>query len=271
MTLKNFATTFTLSVLLLFVLVSASPAQYQAVQVTNGGTITGTVKWSGAPAKPIVLPITKNPDICDPQKKKDRDLERIIVAPDGSVANTVVYLKNISKGKAMDTLAVQRRQLNQKTCRYEPHVYLVPKESNFEMKSSDPILHNIHMMGAAFYNIPFPIPDKVINRPMHKDGVVDIKCDAGHVWMNSEVLVVDHPYYAVTDEHGNFKLTDVPPGDYDIEAWHEGWHVAREESVMDVDSHQMVNRPIFTEPKTWDKKVTVSSGGTAKVDFQMSE
>jgi hypothetical protein len=85
------------------------------------------------------------------------------------------------------------------------------------------------------------------------------------------VLIVDHPYYAVTDEHGNFKLTDVPPGDYQIEAWHEGWHVARQESVMDVDTHQMVNRPIFTEPKTWDKTVTVSSGGTAKVDFQISE
>jgi hypothetical protein len=266
-----FATIFVLSMLILFMFVSASLAQYQAMQVSGGGTITGIVKWSGTAPKPVVLPITKNPDICDPQKKKDRDLERLIVGPDGGVQNTVVFLKNISKGKAMDTLPPARHQLNQKTCRYEPHIYLVPKESNFEMKSSDPILHNIHMVGAAFYNIPFPIPDKVISRSMHKDGVVDVKCDAGHVWMNSEILVVDHPYYAVTDEHGNFKLTDVPAGDYEIEAWHEGWHVAREETMTDVDTHQEVRRPIFTAPMTWDKKVTVSGGGTAKVDFQISE
>ena len=139
------------------------------------------------------------------------------------------------------------------------------------MKSSDPILHNIHMVGAASYNLPFPIQDKVITRAMHRDGVVDMKCDAGHVWMNAEILVVAHPYYAVTDQHGNFELTDVPPGEYVITAWHEGWKIAREETVIDVDSHQEVRRPIFSEPKTWDAKVIVPANGTAKVNFELSD
>ena len=148
---------------------------------------------------------------------------------------------------------------------------LVPKSGDLAMKSSDPILHNIHMTGVALYNLPFPIKDKTIKRPFQRDGVVDLKCDAGHVWMNSELLVVDHPYYAVTDEHGNFKITGVPPGSYTIEAWHESWHVARTETMMDVDSHQQVTRPLFADPLTWDEKVTVSAGAAAKVDFQISE
>ena len=243
---------------------------YEVITVSNGGTITGTVKWTGPAVKPVVLPITKNPDICDPEKKKDRDLERLIVAPDGGVENTVVHLKIVSKGKAWD-LPPARQSLDQKTCRYMPHIMLVQHESNLNMKSSDPILHNIHMTGAALFNLPFPIQDKVISRTFHKSGVVDLKCDAGHVWMNSELLIVDHPYYAVTDAHGNFKITGVPPGDYEIVAWHESWHIARQESVMDVDSHQMVNRPIFADPLTWEKKVTVAASGTTKVDFQVSE
>ena len=250
---------------------NATPqASYQAETVANGGTVTGVVKWSGPMQKELSLPITKNADACDPSNQKNRDLERLEIGPDGGVANTVVFLKNIVKGKPMD-LPPTRRSLDQKNCRYEPHILLVPQEGNLQMKSSDPVLHNIHMVGAAVYNLPFPIQDKVIGRPMHRDGVVDLKCDAGHVWMNAEVLVVVHPYYAVTDQHGSFELTDVPPGEYVVTAWHEGWKIAREEIVIDVDSHQEVRRPIFSEPKTWDAKVNVPPNGTAKVSFDLSD
>jgi Polysaccharide lyase family 4, domain II len=267
--------TFLASVLLstgalLAVRIAAQAPKYEVITVSDGGTITGTVKWTGARPSPLTLPISKNPDICDPDKKGTRDLERLVIGPDGGVANTVVFLKNITKGKEWD-LPPARQSLDQKTCHYSPHIMLVQQHGNLNMKSSDPILHNIHMAGAAFYNIPFPIQDKVITRPFQKDGVVDLKCDAGHVWMNSEILVVQSPYYAVTDEHGNFKLTNVPPGDYEITAWHEGWHVARQESFVDVDAHQERQRPIFNDPRTWDSKVTVPPKGTAKANFEISE
>ncbi|HLJ16712.1 MAG TPA: carboxypeptidase-like regulatory domain-containing protein [Bryobacteraceae bacterium] len=250
---------------------SAAPqAAYRAEAVASGGTITGTVKWSGAAEKDLSRPITKNADVCDPNNQKNRELERLVIGPDGGVANTVVFLSNVTHGKAMD-LPPARQSLDQKNCRYEPHILLVPKDGNFQMKSSDTVLHNIHMVGAAVYNLPFPIKDKVISRPMHRDGVIDLKCDAGHVWMNAEVLVVTHPYYAITDAHGNFELANVPPGEYVVTAWHEGWKIAREETVIDVDSHQEVRRPIFSEPKTWDEKVTLPPNGTAKVSFTLSD
>ena len=245
-------------------------AQYTVTTVANGGTITGTVKWTGAKPQRVTLPITKNRDICEINGQKTRDLERIEIAPDGGVANTVVFLKGIASGKAWDLPEV-RQSLDQRNCQYVPHIMMVPKGGDLAMKSSDPILHNIHMTGVALYNLPFPIKDKVIKRPFQRDGVVDLKCDAGHVWMNSELLVVEHPYYAVTDEHGNFKLTGVPAGSYTIEAWHESWHVARTETMVDVDSHQQVTRPLFADPLTWDEKVTVAAGATARADFQISE
>ena len=92
---------------------------------------------------------------------------------------------------------------------------------------------------------------------MSTAGLVHLRCNGGHVWMNAEMLVVAHPYYAVTDESGRFQFTDVPPGTYQIVAWHEGWGLAGKEQAYDVLTEHSVQRPIFTEAKTWEKSVTV--------------
>jgi hypothetical protein len=253
------------SVLALFCFASAmlSAQSYSVVTVTDGGTISGTVKWSGPMPHALNFPVTKDPQICDPDSKKVVDLERLIVGPQGGVANTIVYLKNISSGKAME-LPEQRRHLDQKHCHYIPHILLVPQNASLFIQSSDATLHTVHMEGAATYNLPFPFVNQVTSRTMSTPGLVHLRCNGGHVWMNAEMMVVSHPYYAVTDESGRFELTDVPAGTYRIEAWHEGWGV-------DVLTEHRVDRPIYTEPKTWDKSVTVGGGKTSIVDFVISE
>ena len=77
------------------------------------------------------------------------------------------------------------------------------------MKSSDPFLHTVHMSGSADYNLPFycGAGDLPPNDPRGNRG---FRCNAGHVWMNSEMVVAKHPYYTVTDAEGNFEL-EVPP------------------------------------------------------------
>jgi hypothetical protein len=243
---------------------------YQVVSVTNGGTITGSVKWSGAVPRSATAAITKDPQICDPEAHKTRDLERLIVGAQGGVANTVVFLKNVSRGKAID-LPPQRQFLDQKQCRYEPHILLVPASAKLQMKSSDAVLHTVHMDGAATYNLPFPFPNQVISRDMPATGVVNLKCNGGHTWMNAEMLVVSHPYYAVTDETGKFELTNVPPGDYQIVAWHEGWGIARQEGSFDVLTEKRISRPVFTPPREWEKKVSVDPNGNTTLNFVIGD
>jgi len=168
----------------IFSVVCLHAQTYQSITLTNGGTISGTVKWEGPLPHVPTLAISKDPQICDPEGHKTRDLERILISPQGGVANTVVYLKNISTGKSMD-IPPQRQFLDQHNCRYEPHILLVPADAALQMKSSDATLHTVHMDGAATYNLPFPFPNQVISRQMSMPGLVNLKCNGGHTWMNA--------------------------------------------------------------------------------------
>lgn len=243
---------------------------YQVITVQDGGTIKGSVKWQGALPHLIPSDINKDQQVCDPNGQKHRDLERLVVSANGGVANTIVFLRNIAAGKAMD-LPVQRRFLNQKNCRYEPHILLVPVEGVLTVRSSDPLLHTVHMSGSADYNLPFTTEGQEINRPMTREGVVDLRCNAGHVWMNGEMIVAKHPYYAVTDGEGNFQLTDVPAGQYEIVAWHEGWRVVGESAMYDVMTQIRVKRPVFSDPVMWSKPVAVPASNSVEVNFTLGE
>jgi hypothetical protein len=253
---------------ILFAVASFAAAQsgYKVISVNDGGTISGTIKWSGPAPRQLDFPVTKDPQICEPDGKKTVSLERLIVGPDGGVANTIVYLKNISAGKAMD-LPEQRRHLDQRHCRYIPHILLVPQNAALQMQSSDATLHTIHMDGAASFNLPFPFTNQVVSRTMSTPGLVNLHCNGGHVWMNAEMMVVPHPYYAVTDESGRFEFTSVPPGTYQLMAWHEGWNLTGKEQAYDVLTERAVQRPIFSEPRTWEKSVTVNANQPSTVNF----
>jgi|SRR5271165_5610153 len=249
--------------------VLSAQSTYRVVTVSNGGTVSGTVKWLGPPPHGLDFPITKDAAICDPESRKTADLERLVVGSQGGVANAIVYLKNIYSGKAM-VLPEQRRHLDQKHCRYIPHILLVPQNEALQMESSDATLHTIHMDGAATFNLPFPFPHQISSRTMSTPGLVHIRCNGGHVWMNAEMMVAPHPYYAVTDESGHYEFTDVPAGTYQIVAWHEGWGREGKEEVYDVLTQRRVDRPLFTAPVTWEKSVSVTGNHASVVNFVIS-
>ena len=89
--------------------------------------------------------------------------------------------------------------------------------------------------------------------------------------MNAEMMVVPHPYYAVTDQNGRFELGDVPPGNYEVVAWHEGWHVLGRENAVDVFTQKPILRALFSEPRTWERSISVLGGDTALVNFVITD
>ncbi len=239
----------------------APKIKYQATTVTDGGSVRGSVTWSGPPPDIAPFPINKNPEFCDLDQTGQRKSQRLIVGKNAGVKNAVVYLDGISKGKPLAKEGPFT--LNQKGCAYDPHILVVPRRAKVSLESSDDILHNMHMFGAATYNLPFP-DQTSIAKAMRKKGVVRVQCDAGHGWMSAFVHVVEHPYYAITDENGAFAFTDVPPGNYQLKLWHEHWTV-----VDTTEKDGVVSSYTFADPIELTREVEVTSGADSTVDFEM--
>jgi plastocyanin len=145
-----------------------------------------------------------------------------VVGDSGGIANAVVRIKGITKGKPFPG-GDQPPTLDQRVCQFRPHVVLVPAGGTLSVLNSDGILHNVHTYAEA--NTPVnkaqPGFKKQIQLKFEKPELpVRVECDA-HSWMRGWIIVQEDPYYAVTDENGNFSIGDVPAGTYDVEIWQE--------------------------------------------------
>jgi plastocyanin len=191
-----------------------SVAAYEATEVKDGGTITGTVELDGTAPAPKKIEVTKDQSVCG----KEKEAEELVVK-DGKIANAVVSISDIKSGKKMEPETVT---LDQHGCHYVPHVLVFPPGSTIKILNSDGILHNIHTYSKMNppMNVAQPKFKKEITAKFDKAEKIDVKCDA-HGWMSGVFVVQEHPYYAKSDESGSFKLTDVPPGEYTLKVWHE--------------------------------------------------
>lgn len=226
---------FGLAVLLCAVLPTALYA-YEEIVVKGGATIRGTVNVDGKLPKLALLQITKYKEIC-----KDVPDESLIVGPTHGLRYAVVTLEGITKGKAVEKETVH--ELDNVKCRFSPHVLAASVGQFVAFKNSDPILHTAH----AFFTSEQPqfniglYPGRVSRKPLVAAGLVKIQCEV-HPWMTAYIMVSEHPYYAVSDLYGEYELTDVPAGVYQLKVWHESLG-------------------------TREKRIEVKSGAAQKVDF----
>jgi hypothetical protein len=218
-----------------FVAVFASAsAAYEEIAVKNGGTIRGAVKVEGKLPKLTPLQISKYKEVC-----KDVPNETLIVGPGQGLRYAVVTLEGIIKGKAIEKEAVH--ELDNVKCRFVPHVQTASVGQFLLLKNSDPILHTAHAYFAGAqpqFNVGL-YPGRMSRKPLVTPGVVKILCEV-HPWMSAFIVVTDHPYHSVTDVYGEYHISDVPPGNYKLKAWHES--LGAQEKPIEVKaggSHQL--------------------------------
>ncbi len=200
----------------------AAAAGGNKVDPATAGGIKGMVTIEGT--APANEPIRMNADpVCVKAASGPQAQETITVGADGkSLANVFVYVKD-GLGNYVYDAPTATAVLDQKGCRYTPHVFGVRVGQSVEIVNSDPTLHNIHAVPKANqeFNNGQPIQGmKMQHTFTAKEVMVPFKCDV-HGWMNAYVGVLDHPYFAVTGTDGAFSIASLPPGTYTIEAWHE--------------------------------------------------
>jgi plastocyanin len=245
----------TAAALVLALLVAAPALAYEVVAVADGGTLSGTVKFAGPPPKLEPLAVNKNRDVCGEQKAS----EALVVGSERGVRGSVILLEGVARGKKGEADVV----LDNHRCVFVHHVTVTMPGERARVKNSDPILHNTHgFLGkTTVFNLALPNKDQMIEvtKRLTRPGVVRVVCDA-HPHMAAWMIVHDSPYYAVSDERGAFKIDGIPPGSYKVTMWHEGFRA----KGLDKDG-----RPLYDEPHTITRDVTIPAKGTATVDFEL--
>ncbi len=250
---------------------ASSVRGYEVKEIAGGGTVQGTVTLSGAVPDPKAynLVIFPDPEYCGRISNGNgwRLLRDFLVNEQGQVRNVVVLLEGVTEGKPF-SLSVPR--VEARDCRFLPFTTVVRSGHGIEVVNMDPVMHDIQAyetstaMGTrVLFNSPLSFNRRHQRGDLHathdhrpgeslvrqfqlskKRRTFVMQCGF-HAYMQSWAIAVDNPYYVLTDENGRFFLEDVPPGTYDLRAWHPG-------------IRQVVKQQVTIEP-----------GENLTVDFQL--
>jgi len=190
---------------------------------TVSGEITGNVSFKGAPPPEVKITLDAT---CGKLHTMPVTTRHYVVGADGRLANVFVYIKRGLEGRRF-ALPKETPVLDLIDCFFEPYVVGVMTSQKFKVKNSDSLLHNISstpkVTGNKEENKALPGKGETEFIFRKQEILVRFKCDV-HPWEFAYVGVVEHPFFAVTDKEGRFIISNVPPGDYVLEAYHLKTH-----------------------------------------------
>ena len=214
----------------------------------DAGTLKGHVKYDGKAPKKKKLRMDADP-VCGSSHSSPVLSENFKMASDGSMAEALVYLKNVKYNGGVPS---EPAVLDQKGCIYMPHVFGMVAGQELLIKNSDATLHNIHSMPKVNKEFNFAMPkvvkEKKATFSKSEPDPFYIKCDV-HPWMKTWVLVSDHPYFAVTDAKGNFSIEGIPAGTYEVVCWQEKFGKRTLTSEVTIGEGDTTKDFVFTRPK----------------------
>lgn len=210
-------------------------------------SVTGKVAFKGAQPPPVSFDLSKfpQPAFCGKTDAKDgKRLRQDVKVNGGSLADAVVYIEKVEKGKDWK---FEGTKVVADGCRFlveggpSKAVGVVVKKAEISFtnndadpsdpKSAEGILHNPHgyemkgVQSTTTFNKPLPKKGQTIKETIRaiafkkEDSFMMVECDQ-HNFMKIWALPVESPYYAIVGEDGSFSIDQVPPGKYKITAWH---------------------------------------------------
>lgn len=219
--LKLVALAATATLLVTFALgQDASSNKKTYVPTGQEATLSGTVTFTGKPPKPKTIDMSADP-IC---YKGNHKLEtEWFVVDHEKLANVLVYVSS----HAFDNYTFEPPKtavsLEHKGCRYEPHVLGMQAGQPLSIMNSDATHHNTHPYpknNGEWNQTQPPGAPPIVKAFLNAELLIPFK-DNQHPWENAYVSVFNHPFFAVSDTLGNYKIEGLPPGSYKITAWHE--------------------------------------------------
>jgi len=219
---------------------------YQEIEVKNGGSIEGRVTLQGNIPEPRVyhLVLFPNIDMCaevDTDDEMNRVLYDFKTDANGGLRDVVVTLEKVEAGKPFNKKPVN---ILSESCKFFPDVNVIRQDEVFKVDNQDAVMHNSQVYqkerGKIITNLPVP-PEEVIEGKvtfMKNYKIFQMICGM-HEFMQTWGYRVQNPYYFLTGDDGSYKITDIPPGEYKLVAWH--YLMKKEERKVKVEANGKLN------------------------------
>jgi plastocyanin len=216
--------------------------------------IKGKFVFGGDPPSAGELKADKDVDVCGKHKLL---AEELIVGADKGIANVVVFVRDKDvkvNPDAAKAAAGVKVTLDNKNCRFEPHIAVVQVGQDLVVKNSDTVGHNSNI--ATVKNPPsnnlIPASGEAAVKFASDEAVpAQVTCNI-HPWMKGWLVVRPNPYAAVSKADGTFEIKDVPVGEVELQFWHEKAGYLGEMTIGGKAEKASKGR----------KKVAVAAGGT---------
>ena len=204
----------------------------------TGHTVSGTAKYSGEDFRLRAIRMNADPN-CEKLHSERVLQDDKIVNDDGGVANVFVYLKESPDG--VHEAPAEPVELTQEGCMYKPKVAGILVKQNLDVINEDPTLHNVRCLARSNrpFNLGQPSKGKRTKFFTKPEAAVKFKCDV-HPWMSAYLFVMEHPYFATTDDSGSFSISNVPAGKHTLVAWHESFGELEMEIEVSADKGDIV-------------------------------
>ena len=196
-------------------------------RAADWGTLKGRFVFEGALPEQPKLQINKDVEFCG--KHEPRSEKLVVHRESRGIANVVIWLdskpgEKVAIHPSYDEAALKQVKLANKGCRFDPHICVLRTGQTLLIENPDQVDHNT--AAGLDRNDPFnTVTPKgtTAERPRFKLAErlpAQVQCSI-HPWMTGWLVIKDHPYVAVTDQHGHFEIKNLPAGELTFVVWHE--------------------------------------------------
>jgi plastocyanin len=197
------------------------PPVLKKIDLTQVGQIKGIIQFQGE--VPVQEVLTALPTSCMHHHQGKTPQKESVLAQNGRLQNVMVRVIEGLELFELDTPpSLEPKGIDQLGCVYLPHILMVQTDQKVYFTNSDEELHNVNgfILGQQIFNFAILPQGKKVTKRFKEPGIVELRCDV-HPWMVAYIGVHNHPYYALSNDHGEFQIAGLPPGNYTLEAWHE--------------------------------------------------
>jgi len=219
----------------IFFIVGIAALCAAAATRVSAATLKGNVRYAGARVEKKTVPVTIDQYLCG----KEKEAGDLVLSSSSGIRNVVVSLHGVPAGSKAPANGAPAK-MDQKQCVFVPRVVVVPVGGTVEFLNSDRLLHNVR--GSGKENPPFNRAQphaRTISIVFKSPEILRVDCDL-HSWMRGWIVVAEHPFYAVTNEEGEFVFENVPPGKYKLQAWQETLGRANQEVTVAGEGTQTI-------------------------------